>query len=141
MLGWVGRVPRARFLITAVVFYEAGLLLMTPAAHLGPALVVPVVLAAAMLGAVGEAFCFPLMIAAANEVAPDGHKGRYSGLFQTAWGLGDVCGPLLYTTLLAVSNALLWGTVAVVVLAVLPAVLWLRHRLPARILAEAPAAV
>ncbi|GAA4957019.1 MFS transporter [Actinoplanes utahensis] len=139
VLRWVGRVPRARFLILAVFFYAAGLLLMTPAAGIGPDLVVPVVLAAAVLGAVGEAFCFPLMIAAADEVAPDGQKGRYSGLFQTAWGLADVCGPLLYTTLLAVSNALLWGTVAVVVLTALPAVLWLRHRLPARVLAEAAA--
>ncbi len=59
------------------------------------------VLGAGIIAVVGEALSVPLMMAAANEAAPEQLRGRYSALFQTAWGLATVASPAVFTGLLA----------------------------------------
>ncbi len=140
VLAWAARRPRALMLVVSVAFYLPALLLLAPGHRIAPMLVVPVVLLAAALAGVGEVISTPLMISAANESAPEGHKGRYSAVFQTAWGLANALGPLLYTLLLSAGNAVLWLLLGAMTLAVVPAVVRLRDRLPPGVLsAAAPA--
>jgi MFS family permease len=134
VLAWTAKRPRSRMLLVGVVFYVPALLLLAPGRAIGAELVVPVVLVAAALAALGEVISTPLMISAANASAPEGHKGRYSAVFQTGWGLANVLGPLLYTALLGVNNAVLWLTLAALTLATVPLLIRLRDRLPAGVL-------
>lgn len=70
------------------------------------------------------------MLSAANEAAPEGRKGRYSAAFQTAWGLAEVAGPVVYTSLLTVGNAVLWLVLVVLVILAVPLLLVVGARLP-----------
>ncbi|MEV6344747.1 MFS transporter [Actinoplanes sp. NPDC051851] len=134
------RLPRSRMLFVSVGLYAASLLLLVPDALVRGALVVPVVVVVVVVGGVAEATATPLMLSAANEAAPEGQKGRYSAVFQTAWGVAEVAGPLVYTTLLAVGNAVLWLSVTAAVLLVAPLLLRLRSMFPPQVLQEVPAA-
>jgi MFS family permease len=137
VLNWAEKRSRGRMLMLSVAFYLPALLILAPGRHLGTSLVVPVVLLAAALAAVGEVISAPLMIAAANESAPQGYKGRYSAVFQTGWGLANVLAPLVYTLLLSGGNALLWVILGALTLLVLPALARLRHLLPVGVLTSA----
>ncbi|MEU6373195.1 MFS transporter [Streptomyces sp. NPDC046909] len=134
VLAWAAKRSRARMLAISVLFYVPALLLLAPGGALASALVVPVVLVAAALAALGELISTPLMISAANASAPKGYEGRYSAVFQTGWGLANVLGPLLYTTLLGAGNAVLWVTLAALTAATVPVLVRLRDRLPAGVL-------
>lgn len=138
VLAWTTKRPRARMLAVSVLFYVPALLLLAPGDAMGHRLVVPVVLGAAALAAMGELISTPLMISAANASAPEGHEGRYSAAFQTGWGLANVLGPLVYTTLLGVGNEVLWLTLAALTLATAPVLMRLRSRLPAGVLSADP---
>ncbi|WP_275423852.1 MFS transporter [Actinoplanes derwentensis] len=134
------RLPRSRMLFVSVGLYAVSLLLLVPGDLFGAILIVPVVALVVVIGGVAEATATPLMLSAANEAAPEGQKGRYSAVFQTAWGVAEVAGPLVYTTLLAVGNAVLWLSVTAAVLLVAPMLLRVRPMLPPKVLLEAPTA-
>ncbi len=124
------RTSRLRTLLLAgVVFAVSFVPLAWGTVPDGVALVV-LVLGMSVLGAFGDALWGSTMVAAANDSAPERLRGRYSALFQTAWGLAGAIGPAVYTGLLAVGNAVLWLTLAAVALAILPSLLALAPRLP-----------
>lgn len=133
------RLPRSRMLFVSVGLYAVSLLLLVPGDLFGAVMIVPVVALVVVIGGVAEATATPLMLSAANEAAPEGQKGRYSAVFQTAWGVAEVAGPLVYTTLLVVGNAVLWLSVMAAVLLVAPMLLRVRSMLPPKVLLEAPA--
>ncbi|MEV7026510.1 MFS transporter, partial [Kitasatospora sp. NPDC093558] len=102
------RTSRLRALTAAAVLFAVTFLLMAPAQLAGPALVVPLVLLVSALGVTAEALFGSVMSAAAYEAAPEGLKGRYNALFQTAYGASGALAPAVFTALLAVGNPVLW---------------------------------
>jgi hypothetical protein len=83
---------------------------------------------------VAEALFAPLTTAAAAAAAPNAAQGRASALYQLSWAVSTVGGPALLTALLNVGSSVLWATLALTSAAAAPAVLALRHRLPAAVL-------
>jgi MFS family permease len=126
----VRRTSRLRGLALASATFAATFVLLAFGTHAGRGWVVPLVLAASMLGVVGEALFGPLMVAAANDAAPPSLEGRYSALFQTAWGLATVLAPALFTSLLVAGNTTLWLTLAGLALAAVPVLRLVEARLP-----------
>lgn len=124
------RTSRLRGLLLASVTFAVAFLLIAPAAALNHALVVPLVLATATIGVIGEALFGPLMTAAANDAAPKHLRGRYSSLFQTSWGLSNALAPALFTSLLSIGNSVLWLTAAGIALLTVPGLLFVANRLP-----------
>jgi Major Facilitator Superfamily len=84
--------------------------------------------------AVAEALFAPLTTAAAAAAAPTDAQGRAGALYQLSWAVATVGGPVLLTSLLNVGSPVLWATLALTSAAAAPAVLALRHRLPATVL-------
>lgn len=93
-----------------------------------------VIIVACATFAAAEALFAPLTTAAAAAAAPNTAQGRASALFQLSWAVSTVGGPALLTTLLNVGSPVLWATLALTSAAAVPAVLTLRHRLPAAVL-------
>ncbi|GAA4419216.1 hypothetical protein GCM10023148_18260 [Actinokineospora soli] len=93
-------------------------------------------LGAVALGALGQGVCSTLLIAAATDAAPDDLRGRYNAVYQAAFGFANVLTPAVFTALLAVSNAVMWASVACLVLLALPLLRATAARLPARCLGD-----
>ena len=130
----VGRTSRLRGLVLASATFAVTFVLLAFGTYVGRGWVVPLVLAASAFGVVGEALFGPLMVAAANDAAPPSLEGRYSALFQTAWGLATVLAPALFTSLLVVGNEALWSVLAVLALLAVPALRVVGTRLPHAVL-------
>lgn len=124
------RYGRLAPLSAASVVFAAAFVLLSAGLVIPPAVVVPLVLAGAAIGVVGEALAMPLMTAAADQAAPERLRGRYSAMFQTGWGLATVVAPALFTGLLSLGYAVLWLALAVLVLAAIPLLVWVAPRLP-----------
>jgi len=45
--------------------------------------------------ALGETLVSPTLPAIVNELAPDGLRGRYNGVYVLAWTMGFACGPVI----------------------------------------------
>lgn len=125
------RTTRLRMLNMAGIVFGLAFLVLAPAETLGHTWAIPTILLASVLGAIAEALFGPLTIAAANQAAPEGHKGRYSAVFQTAWGVANVLAPAVLTALLAVSNSVLWLTMSAIILLAVPVTTLAARRLPA----------
>jgi MFS family permease len=128
---WSERRSRLLVLNIAAVVFCVSFLLLAPAEALGSDWAIPIVIAVALLTAVAEAGFGPLLIAAANQAAPEGFKGRYSATLQTSWGVANVLAPALFTALLALGNFVLWLAMAVILILVVPALGYAANRLPA----------
>ena len=129
LVSLAGRISRLRGLIIAGGTFTAAFALLTAGPHVGRGVAV-LVLGAAVIAVVGEALSGPLMTAAANEAAPNDLKGRYSALFQTAWGLATVASPAVFTALLDRGNAALWATLAGISAVTIPALIYVARRFP-----------
>ncbi|HEY1574157.1 MAG TPA: MFS transporter [Pseudonocardiaceae bacterium] len=129
-----GRYPRSvGLLVTSTVFAVSfAALISATLVPLRAAIVVIMVVSPAF--AVAEALFAPLTTAAAAAAAPAEVQGRASALYQLSWAVSTVAGPALLTGLLDVGSPVLWATLAVTSAAAAPAVLTLRHRLPAAVL-------
>lgn len=138
IVAWSARFARLRGLVLASVVFAVAFAILPLGPALPPSGVVVLVLGAGIIAVVGEALSGPLMIAAANEAAPEHLRGRYSALFQTAWGLATVASPAVFTGLLALGNTTLWLTMAVFALASVPALLFVAARFPSGILRSRP---
>ncbi|WP_327327076.1 MFS transporter [Streptomyces sp. NBC_01210] len=125
------RRSRTHSLRLSCLAFALAFLLLVPAAWLDVQWAVPVALAAAVAGGVGEALYAPVTIAMANEAAPEALKGRYSAVFQTAFGLAGALGPALFTGLLTAGNSVLWLALAGISLLSAPAVSRVTRALPA----------
>ncbi|MER5748016.1 MFS transporter [Streptomyces sp. NPDC002225] len=108
----VERRSRTYALRLSCLLFTVAFLAMVPAGVVPAGWAVPLALAVAAVGGTAEALYAPVTMAMANEVAPAALKGRYSALFQTAFGLAGAAGPVLFTTLLAVGNGTLWAVMA-----------------------------
>lgn len=128
---WSERRSRLQVLNIAAIAFCASFLLLAPAEALGSSWVVPIVIAVALLTAVGEAGFGPLLTSAGNQAAPEGFKGRYSAALQTSWGVANVLAPAMFTALLALGNTVLWLVMTVIMVLVIPALSYAANRLPA----------
>lgn len=131
------RSSRSRMLLRySIPCYLAALLLLTAADLFDGVPLIVVVLSGVIVGAIGEGISNPLMLAAANEVAPEGMKGRYSAVYQTTFGLADTMGPLLFTMLLGLGSRVLWLSLAALMVVLVPLLASVRHRLPPSVLSS-----
>lgn len=131
VIAFASRWSRGSALLIAVPFYVvAFIVLATGGPGWATAAVVVLVLGASLLGAVAEVLANTLMTAAANSAAPAHLRGRYSALFQTAWGSADAIAPVVFTALLTIGNQALWIVLALTTLAAVPLLIRLRRRLP-----------
>ncbi|MFI5963486.1 MFS transporter [Streptomyces asoensis] len=105
-----GKGSALRPLRLACLVFAVAFLLLAPAGRLTPGWAVPVVLGAAVAGAVADALFAPVMTVLANAAAPEEYKGRYSATFQLAWGAAAVLAPAVGAFLLTAGNAVLWLT-------------------------------
>jgi MFS family permease len=110
--GHLSRLSRRRGLALGAAFIGAGFgltgLCRTPLQYAG----------AVVVWTVGELLHAPTTSAVVAELAPPGARGRYQGVYYTAWGLGMMLAPALGTWVLAgLGSAALWGGCAVVGLA------------------------
>ncbi|MEE1782949.1 MFS transporter [Streptomyces sp. SP17BM10] len=135
------RTSRLRALTAAAAVFAVTFLLMAPAQLAAPALVVPLVLLVSVLGVTAEALFGSVMSAAAYEAAPEGLKGRYNALFQTAYGASGALAPAVFTALLAVGNAVLWLALVASSALIVPVLRVAAVRLPGAHLTPAPPAV
>lgn len=125
------RTSRGRVVACAGAVFCAGFLLMLAGPPLGPAYAVGIVLATSVIGVIAETMSVPLVVAAANQSAPETAKGRYSALLQTIWGAAGACSPAIMSGLLTAGYTVLWSALAGLALLTVPLVLLVRGRLPA----------
>lgn len=128
------RASRARVVGLAGVVFAVAFLVMTPGPYVDRLLVTVLVLASSVIGVVAEAMFAPLLTATANTAAPESMKGRYSALFQTAWGAANVLTPIVCTGLLAAGYQVLWIGLAALSLLTVPLLAVAARRLPAAVL-------
>lgn len=81
---------------------------LTGLAHSVPALAATVV-----IWTTAEMLYSPMSAAHMTQLAPERYRGRYMGLFGTAWSLGMIAGPTLGTILFERHEGVLWGACAV----------------------------
>jgi MFS family permease len=139
LLSVASRYSRSSTLLTSVPMYIAAFALLIPGRAAWGAGIVGVVLIASAIGGVGEVVSSALMLAAANDAAPVGSKGRYSALFQTSWGLAEAIAPVLFALLLSCGNAVLWTALCVIAILLVPMLHRLRRAFPANVLASTAA--
>ncbi|MFC7616350.1 MFS transporter [Actinokineospora soli] len=114
------RTTRMRGVLASAVPLVLSAVALAFGALADPGAVPWLVLGAAALGALGQGVCSTLLIAAATDAAPDDLRGRYNAVYQAAFGFANVLTPAVFTALLAVSNAVMWASVACLVLLALP---------------------
>ncbi|MCX2954746.1 MFS transporter [Lentzea sp. NEAU-D7] len=125
------RTSRGGVVACAGAVFCAGFLLMLAGPPLGPSFAVGIVMATSVIGVIGETMSVPLVVAAANQSAPETAKGRYSALLQTIWGAAGACSPAIMSGLLTAGYAVLWSILAGLALLTVPLVLLARRKLPA----------
>jgi MFS family permease len=103
---------RLRVLALAGVLWAAGCLLLLPA----PLAAAPVALVATVVLGVAQSFYEPTADAVALALAPAHLAGRYTAVYQLAWGVSSVLSPALAGVLLATAPALLWIVLAALAL-------------------------
>jgi len=92
--------------------------------------VVPGLVLAVGIYTVAEMLHSPALSALSVVLPPPELRGRYQALFQMSWTIGGAIGPALFTTLLAIDDALPWLLLCALSLLVLPAIRPLEHRIP-----------
>jgi MFS family permease len=115
---------RLRVLGLAALLWAVGCLLLLPA----PLAVVPVALAATVVLGLAQSFYEPTADAVALALAPVHLTGRYTAVYQLAWGVSAALSPVLAGVLLSAAPSLLW--VALAVLALLTAIAYHRAETP-----------
>ncbi|GGM48745.1 MFS transporter [Longimycelium tulufanense] len=131
------RTSRLRMLVLACLVFALAFLTLAPSTLLGSNLAAGLVLVASVIGALGEVLAMPVITAAAYHVGPEHLRGRYSSLFQTAWGASSVVAPALFTLLLGLGNAVLWLTLTGLILLGIPVLRHASRKLPATALSKA----
>jgi MFS family permease len=115
---------RLRVLGLAALLWAVGCLLLLPA----PLAVVPVALTATVVLGLAQSFYEPTADAVALALAPVHLTGRYTAVYQLAWGVSAALSPVLAGVLLSAAPSLLWVTLAV--LALLTAIAYHRAETP-----------
>jgi MFS family permease len=115
---------RLRVLGLAALLWAVGCLLLLPA----PLAVVPVTLTATVVLGLAQSFYEPTADAVALALAPVHLTGRYTAVYQLAWGVSAALSPVLAGVLLSAAPSLLWVTLAV--LALLTAIAYHRAETP-----------
>lgn len=128
------RWPRRNGILTATPLFIAAFAVMIAGPILHGAGVVIAVMAASILGVLSEAFYTPLLTSAANEVAPDALRGRYSAMLQLTWGISGVISPALFTSLLSVGNSVLWLSLVGMMAVTVPGLIFASKLLPPGVL-------
>ncbi|GIE31046.1 hypothetical protein Ait01nite_040910 [Actinoplanes italicus] len=116
---------RLRVLALAALLWAAGCLLFLPA----PLAAAPVAIAATVVLGLAQSFYEPTADTVALALAPAHMTGRYTAVYQLAWGVSAALSPVLAGVLLATAPSLLWITLAA--LALLTAIAY--HRTEARL--------
>jgi MFS family permease len=122
-------IGRLRVLALAGVLWAAGCLLLLPA----PLAAAPVALVATVVLGVAQSFYEPTADAVALALAPAHLAGRYTAVYQLAWGVSSVLSPVLAGVLLATAPALLWIVLAALALGTAVAYHWAEPHLGARV--------
>ena len=130
LVGMAERTSRRRAITAGAVALILACAALACGTLAGPVAIIGLVLGAAGLGALGQAICQPLLVAAANQAAPEATQGRYNAVFQLGFGLANVLSPAIFTALLTGGNAVLWASVAGLVLLALPGLRAASNRLP-----------
>lgn len=129
-----GRYSRSAGLVVASTVFAVSFGSLISATMVPQRVAIVVIIVVSATFAVAEALFAPLTTAAAAAAAPADAQGRASALYQLSWAVATVVGPVLLTNLLNVGSPVLWTTLALTSAASVPAVLALRHRLPATVL-------
>lgn len=135
IIRYAARWSRARGLITAALCFATAFAALAVVGAVPVSVAVVVILSVSAVTAVAEAIFAPIGTAAAAAAAPLGAQGRASALFQMSWSVSQVAGPVLLTSLLSVGNPVLWLTLTLTCLLVVPCVIRLRANLAQEVLA------
>jgi len=103
---------RTRALLLAGFIYAASFATLASLTAIPRWAMIAVILAYSVGVSIAEAIFAPVTMAAAADIAPASMKGRASALYQLSWGISGVITPYMLTSLLAVSNAVLWLTLS-----------------------------
>jgi dipeptide/tripeptide permease len=117
----------------AAATFAAACVLVLVADVAGARCACAVLLAAAILVAVGECFHTTALMPLVADLAPAALRGRYMGAIGLSWWLGLALAPTLGTQLLGVSPPATMLAAAAVALAAGLSALALEHELPAAI--------
>ena len=97
------RMPMAAL---GMALFAAAWVLALPGARAG-------LIASMIVFGLGECFYTPVMLAAANDLAPEGGRARYNAVFNLSYQIGPVIGPAVAGTVLAAGDgAALFGGLA-----------------------------
>lgn len=124
------RWSRSTALLAATLIYVMSFLSLATLTWVSLPVATVIIFVVATTMAIAEALFAPVYLAAAAEAAPSSAKGRSSALFQLTWSLAGTVAPIMLTSLLALGNAVLWLTLALLVALAIPGVMHLRHIVP-----------
>ncbi len=132
---------RTAGLIGAATIFAACFGLLIPLEAVSLPVATGLILFTSLGFSIAEAMFGPTGTAAAAAAAPPGAEGRASSIFQLSWGLPVALAPGLLSALLSVGNALTWSVLALTCTAAVPALLFLRRRLPDALREPSPSVV
>jgi MFS family permease len=92
--------------VTALVWVGSGALLAITSSFTGATLGLGLLLASAVVVALGEVVLAPSLFPLVNDLAPEAARGRFNAGTSTAFGLAFVAGPVLTTRTLGAGNGL-----------------------------------
>ncbi len=95
-------------------------------------LLVPYLLLAVTLHTLASLLYTPTASAFVADFGPTTQRGRYVAIYEFSWGVANALTPFLFTALYAVTPALPWMVLAVMVAASGMIALWLERRFPAQ---------
>lgn len=95
-------------------------------------LLIPYLLLVVALHTLASLLYTPTASALVADLGPTSQHGRYLAAYEFSWGVANALTPVLFTVLYAVTPALPWMVLAVMVAASGWITLWLERRLPAQ---------
>ena len=95
-------------------------------------LLVPYLLLVVVLHTLASLLYTPTASALVADLGPTAQRGRYLATYEFSWGVANALTPVLFTVLYAVTPALPWMVLAVMVAASGMITLWLERRFPAQ---------
>jgi MFS family permease len=95
-------------------------------------LLLPYLLLVVSLHTLASLLYTPTASALVADLGPISHAGRYLATYEFSWGIANALTPVLFTVLYAVTPALPWMVMAMMVAISGMIILWLERRFPAR---------
>jgi MFS family permease len=121
---------RTRELLVSGVLWGSWCVLLGLALVVPSGLLLPLLMVATGLYALGELMHDPTSNALVAETSPEPLRGRYLAIFQLSWSLATIVAPGLFTLLFTVHPVVPWLVMAGLILVASLLLLWIEPHLP-----------